>query len=377
MNEIEWKKLVGQPRIKQMFSAARAHNTLAHAYLFSGMPGTGKFQAALELCMSLFCTDTAHAPCYECTQCNRLLRYAHPDFSCVLPLQTDAQHRDSSGLLNDKGWDLVTRTCKARIENPYAPASRQRVPTIPLEIIKEAIHLIHRGPLDAPLSAVILDQVEFLNRESSNALLKTLEEPPENTLLILTTNRINALLPTVISRCQNVRFGMLAPQDIKTIVSTCAPECETVNRDTLYASGSATHALRMCDESYGYIEEKAQQLLHCCIRRDWDDAVPLIEELREHGDYETATQIFWYIAQMLRSQLLHNLAVSQKYIFTTVADEQRHVHCFCDPSCGERLARLCQDSIRAIHARGNTALVFTSFMSRFGEIMHHGTLGTG
>lgn len=271
---------------------------------------------------------------------------------------------------------MVAETCRSHINAPYAPVSYKSVPRIPLEIIKENTHLIHRGPVEAPYTVVIFDRVEHLARESANALLKTLEEPPDNTVMICITDRISALLPTVVSRCQTVRFGMLSPDDVRSVVceySACTDEEDTAADRTLcYASGSASRALAMCDDADARIHETAARFLRCCIERDWEHAADMIDTIGRENDYETTTRMFWYMAHQIRSLLLTQLSVSQKFIFTDAGYDKAVPACFSHPACCERAARLCQDAIRAIHARANTALVFTSFMSSFEEILKHG-----
>lgn len=153
----------------------------AHAYLFSGPAGVGKALLALRLAQTLNCERGSDAPCLACRACRRIERGSHPDVR-IASMQTQA-----AGL---KASD----------------AARQK--DLKIDTIREWQRDISLRPYEGRRRVFILHDAERLNEEASNAMLKTLEEPPPFATLVLVANTLN-LLPTITSRCQIVRLRPL------------------------------------------------------------------------------------------------------------------------------------------------------------------------
>lgn len=151
-------------RFKRLIAAKR----LAHAYLFAGPADTGKMETALAVAQLVNCEDIAHAPCGTCGQCRKIAAGIHPDMHIITVLE------DENSIL-----------------------------------IEQIRHMLGRAALrafEARTKVFILRDAHRMTTEASNALLKTLEEPAPNTLMILTTCVPEACLGTVKSRCHTVKF---------------------------------------------------------------------------------------------------------------------------------------------------------------------------
>ena len=200
MKTLRWTNLIGQERVKEMLSSAVANGTLGHAYLLCGDIGTGAFQAALELSMALLCSGDGEVPCYICDACKKVLRNAHPDFHVIMPVSLEKEYRDSDNNLNQEGWEFLSLMIQARISEPYRLPVQPGVPAIPVEWVKEINHAIRRGAVLKGTTIAVFDGIDSMNKESANAMLATLEDPPENTVLLLITQRPQSVLPTIASR---------------------------------------------------------------------------------------------------------------------------------------------------------------------------------
>jgi DNA polymerase-3 subunit delta' len=146
---------------------------LAHALLLSGPPGTGKQEFALEMARGLLCLEGSMPGCGSCRSCQLLNSGAHPDFR-LLGLE-----------LNDKG-------------NPRSE--------IVIEQIRNLISALQLTTTISPGKVALVHPAEAMNRNAANALLKTLEEPPGDTVLILVSNDPGRLPATIRSRCQALRL---------------------------------------------------------------------------------------------------------------------------------------------------------------------------
>jgi DNA polymerase-3 subunit delta' len=191
--------LVGQPRavaaLTRAFETGRFHPSL----IFHGPPGAGKLTAALSLSRSLLCTAMEDAPCGACSACRRIeadsLR--HPDVRVVLPEKLEDFKKGEVAEEGVSGIDVQER---------QAIACRNPVWSILIDRVREAIAFVNRRPAEGRRRVLIVDQAHRMGAESANALLKTLEEPPEHAVLVLLTPVQHALLPTLRSRCQAVPF---------------------------------------------------------------------------------------------------------------------------------------------------------------------------
>ena len=166
--------LVGQEHIKKTLTSAIELGKISHAYLFTGPRGTGKTSTARILAKSLNCKNgpTIH-PCGECESCK--------DITNSIPI--DVIEIDAAS--------------NRKVEDTYN--------------ILEKIQYV---PVNGKFKIYIIDEVHMLTKEAFNALLKTLEEPPENVIFILATTEVHKVLDTIKSRCQRFDFRRITTDDI-------------------------------------------------------------------------------------------------------------------------------------------------------------------
>ncbi len=171
---------------------------LPHAILFHGQEGSGKVHFAENFAQSVLCerpTIDALA-CGACEACGWFSQYSHPDYRRVRPEVLDAEDAESSAETDEepagkKNASSRNPSKEIRIDQIRALATFMNVST-------------HR----AGLRVILLYPAEALNGASANALLKTLEEPPPNSLFLLISHRYDRLLPTIRSRCQSFALGL-------------------------------------------------------------------------------------------------------------------------------------------------------------------------
>jgi DNA polymerase-3 subunit delta' len=161
---------------------------LRHAYLFAGPPHVGKGTLALSLAQAVNC-DQPDPPCGDCRSCRRIARGLHPD---IVTLGLLAEEKSESGRLR-KNIGI------AQVQELHAELALQ--------------------PYEGRFRVVIVDGAERLSPEASNALLKTLEEPPERAILVLITSEPDRLLPTIRSRCQRLDLRLVPHAEVAAEVA--------------------------------------------------------------------------------------------------------------------------------------------------------------
>ncbi len=192
--------IANQPRVREFLAAAYAEGQLSHAYLFTGMPGAGMEEAALALAQCVVCPNDADGTCDECM---RVAHRTHPDVKFLAP-------NGVSGYL--------------------------------VEQVRELAEDVPLAPVRATSKVYVIDRADQLRAASANALLKTLEEPPDDVMFILIARSADAVLPTIVSRCQQVPFRVVPPQAAVAAICERCGAGETDARIALAVTGTPDRA---------------------------------------------------------------------------------------------------------------------------------------
>lgn len=186
--------------IEQLRSNIRS-NRVAHAYLFAGPPGIGKSLLALRMAQALNCERQMGDPCLQCRACRRIEHGSHPDVRVA---------------------GMATQAAAAKADE----AVRQK--ELKIATIREWQHDIALRPYEAAWRVLILHDAERLSEEAANAMLKTLEEPPDYATLLLVAHS-SELLPTIVSRCRVLRLRPLPREQVAAALQArgATPELAT------------------------------------------------------------------------------------------------------------------------------------------------------
>ena len=174
-------------------------NQVPHAMLLHGQAGIGKFDFALHLAKALLCeSPIKDKPCCECEACHWFDAGNHPDFLGLVP-------EDQFHLLPHEmmaGDDEKPKKSKKKTEDDTEKPDKKASSFIKVEQIRDALDGINTAPHRGKWRVVLISPIETLQAVSANTLLKILEEPPQSTLFILVSDRLDRILPTIRSRCR-------------------------------------------------------------------------------------------------------------------------------------------------------------------------------
>jgi DNA polymerase-3 subunit delta' len=220
---MSWQNIHGHDDVVEQFRRALTRRRLASSFLFAGPAGIGKRTFALKLAQAMLCQNRPEEvldPCGTCPSCAQVTAGTHPDLDVV------SKPEDKS--------------------------------TIPLELLigerdhrrREGLcHNIALKPYEGGRKIAIIDDADYLNAEGANALLKTLEEPPPRSVLILIGTSPAKQLPTIRSRCQLIRFR---PLDVETVAELLVSkgyvaDAAEAGRLARYSEGSLQRALELAN----------------------------------------------------------------------------------------------------------------------------------
>jgi DNA polymerase III subunit delta' len=239
----------GHERVQALLARALELGRVPPALLFAGPAGVGKRMMALALGRALLCESRGNFPCDRCGSCARGLKGLHPDLFLV---------------------EALTKVIK-------------------IDQVREVVREIGSSPFEGRARAFVIDDAHVLTEQAANALLKSLEEPASRSHVVLVTSAPQALLPTVRSRCQLIRFGplraALVEERLRSVAGMGAQEA------TLRAAasrGSLGVALSLESEEYQDIRERLVLLLESAGGRGPLERMEMAEALAEREDVDAA-----------------------------------------------------------------------------------------
>jgi DNA polymerase-3 subunit delta' len=372
MAVLRWNRLVGQERVKGVLGGAFRGGALGHAYLFCGERGVGKFSAAVDLAMAVLCRGAGEErPCGECPSCRKVMAYSHPDFHVIMPLVLQAAHKKDGGALSEEGWAFAAASAKGRIDDPYKLPGYDGIPNIPVDWVREADHAILRGGTEGVGNAAIIDGVDTMSKEAANTMLKTLEEPPSGTLMILLTDKVHAVLPTVVSRCQLVRFGLLPPDVVRSeLCKRFGADADDPAVGLAAACGSLGAAAEEFEDPHTESYEAAAALWGECFCGGWEAAVERVEGAAGSEEaFSECHKILNCLIQLLRIAILQKFGAPENYINLGMSHSIELPYEIA-PEGAERFVKVCQDALSALEARGNVALVMANVVCTLTEMLN-------
>ena len=256
-----FSEIVGHEQIKEHMQAAIRDKKPFHAYLFQGEEGVGKEALARTFAAGLQCqSESADKPCKECVSCRQMESGNQPDVIWVT--------REKASL----GVD---------------------------EIREQLCNTMDIKPFSSPYKIYLVPEAEKMTEAAQNALLKTIEEPPEYGIVILMTSNISALLPTIQSRCLTMEFRPLSTAVVESYVKEhCQVPDYQARASAAFAQGNLGKAMRYA-KSEDFIERKDHiiSLLRHVEQMDLSEMLAVIKDLGtrkvEVRDY-IDLMVLWY-----------------------------------------------------------------------------------
>jgi len=289
--------VIGQDTAKRILANQIEKSRIPPAYVFHGQFGVGKRRTAVSLAKALNCEEGSG--CGKCSACRRIEGYTYPDVQVIFPISSTVKP-DELPQLFEKG-----RKCGFRF--PFSQKA-----SISIDAIRSVSAKIFVKPHEGRLKVIIIMDADRMTLQASNAFLKTLEEPPLHAVFILITERPYSLLPTVLSRCQPIRFRNLSVKEIATALEERGVEPERRDLASRLASGSLGRALLHCAPEYLNIRKSLAQEFFDIQKKGWSEIIDFSQWLVDACDTEMFAETFISLYRDLlclkegKEELIHN-----------------------------------------------------------------------
>ena len=306
---MSFAEVIGHSRQLAPLRAALAKARLHHAYLFAGPEGVGKRTIASALAQAVHCAEGGEDGCGRCVQCERIKNGNHPDVRFVGKLEGKKE--------------------------------------ITIQQIREIEHELRYRSFGGKRKIVVVDPAGAMNVASQNALLKTLEEPPENSLLILITPNAGELLPTLRSRCLRLSFSPLSRAEIVGfLMKVSGLNADAAQVIAAMSMGSIGAALSQRNEEWMEKRRSWSALLGQLGRGDYQAAIAGAESLA--GDREETLEFFRWAESWCRDLLVHGVTQEREQVINV--DLLSSLEQQAPRFGGERAIRLLDEIARATAA---------------------------
>lgn len=203
---MSFENLIGNEKIKKILETTVQNKNVLHSYMFVGEEGIGKNIFAKEFAKMILCTGQEKRPCGKCKSCMEFNGESHPDFMQIIP-------EDGK--------------------------------TIKIEQVRFMQEKTQEKPVTSSKKVYLISQADTMTREAANSLLKTLEEPPEYVVIILTTSNESKILTTIKSRCMKIHFEPIPEEQIINYLKQNGMSTDITKNMLKHCEGSIGKAIKI------------------------------------------------------------------------------------------------------------------------------------
>lgn len=309
------ERIPGQVKVKKTLNNFLQSKQIPHALLFCGPEGVGKDNAALQFAKAMAQFEN-HSDIEKTVRMIEQLQ--EPYIKLIFPLPRGKNELDTSSpteKLNPDELDLVREQIEIKSKNPFHKISIPKANFIKINSIRDIKKFLSLDFQEIEYRIILISDAHLMNEESQNALLKSLEEPPEKVIFILTTPFPQKLRPTIISRCWRINFNPLDEEIISEIlVEYFKVEKASAKEVSSFSFGSVQNALKLINNDFNNLKEKTISILRYSLGRKFNSAFDELNSIVSSQFAETYPIVITMILTWLNDIKKHRLSIG-KYFF--------------------------------------------------------------
>ncbi len=369
---MKFSDVIGQEELKRQLRESVAVGRISHAQLFSGAAGYGTLPLALAYVQYLNCTArTSEDSCGCCPSCLQIEALAHPDLHFALPVNRQGKKAGETPMTDEflALWRSEVRRSGGYVSPQEWYKALDLGKTLKGVITaKEADKIVEKLSLKSygeGYKTMIIWLPEMMREEAANKILKILEEPWERTLFILITERGDKLLPTIISRTQEVVVPRISTEALSKYCLGRGIEAEMADKISRYSQGDLHKVGEIISGQRGEEETGAFALFCSLMRLSYNDKhLELVEWAEDVARLSRDGQLSFlrHTARLLREAYVRHAGLSEiSYIWGEEADFCNKFAPFIGNQNIEFLISEVEKATRQINQNGNPTIVFTHF----------------
>lgn len=320
-----WNNITGQAEVIEKLKSIFKSKRISHAYLFEGNDGVGKDACAIEFAKLLNCTDLINCDesCDKCNNCRKISSLRSEYFKLIFALpagKTDDSESDPIEKLAPADFDAYMEQLELKSENPYHKISISNANNIRISSIRDLVSKIYLSSPAGISKVFIISEADKMRNEAANALLKILEEPPRNSVIILTTSKLNSLPQTISGRCQNIHFESLTPKQIeeKLRINADYPvnQMELASRISF---GSYSRAAVLLEIGVESLRNSAIEFMVSLLKSDFAEVVSISRSISVKNDKEKVRNFLFFLKIWIRDLLrIRNISENSEAIIINI-----------------------------------------------------------
>jgi len=366
------RRLVGQNFAREQINRIIHSERISHSYLFSGPPGIGKTAFALAFAELIngvdHLTDLGNQAFSK-----KSSWFTHPDIHVFLPVPTDVsveELRERLELLREDPYEIVDFSLRPSLTNEESTKNKRAF--YPIDYFREEIRpAAYYKPNEGQKTVIIMTGIESMKKEAANSFLKLLEEPAEDLIFLLTTDNTEALLPTIISRCQHIQLSPLKTKEIEHALIEQDGVDENEAAYLARVSGGNYAMTRFFDvDTLKSTREAIIEYLRYSFSQDAVHITQTAQDWQSQENLEGQIAILNVMEVFLRDLLVYRSTQNKELI--TNADQLDVIKKFCETLADARLEDMIEqvnNSKPMVYRNVQPKLIFTSLAFRFSSLM--------
>ena len=372
---MKFSDIPGLPEIKQLLIRSAREGKIAHAQLLMGREGALNLPLALAYTTYLHCANRGETDsCGICPACTKNNKYIHPDTHFVFPISNVKGDQDDDRFRADmmKSWRTFL------LEQPFGDffdwttsyGGEDKQAIISKEESREIVKSLSLKPFESPIKVMIIWQPEFMHPSAANGILKILEEPPQKTFFLLVSNNPERLLPTILSRTQQITVPLLLDSELDTFLKP--REANEIKRAKVVAEAEGNVRLGL-ELLVSDVEDHHQQLadwMRACYRNDASKMLSMADEFHEMDKLQQHALIS-YSLTMMRETLL--VIADTPSLLRTRDGEQKFVQDFgkvMHLPAVEQAYLLINEAGLMLERNGSAKMIFLDMSLRLAKAMN-------
>ena len=283
--KMSWNNILGQSRVKLILSNAIRNNRISSSYIFTGTEGIGKEFVAIEFAKSVNCDNKFYTDdnlinaCNKCKSCITIDNFSNNKIQLIYAMPTPkSTSEDSNVKYTEEQYKQIEEQISLKVKNKYHKINITGANQIKIGAVRELKKKLAYSTSEGGRRFSIIINSEDMTTEAANAFLKTLEEPNENTTIILISSSPEKILQTIMSRCQEIKFEPIEKDIlINHLIEKYSKSDTEARLIANFSQGSLSKSYEFIDEDIQQLRVDIVDLLRSCIKRKF--RIELVKEI--------------------------------------------------------------------------------------------------